>query len=65
MQYRDLLLALIALLGIGLVGCDLNDTGLEGQPDAELERVEPEADVEVMPSGEADVDIQPEPTTTE
>jgi len=41
-----------------MVGCDTTET-----PDLELNRevesVEPDADVEVTPDGEADVDIDP------
>ncbi len=48
----------ITALTLAMVGCDTTET-----PDLELNRevesVEPDADVEVTPDGEADVDIDP------
>lgn len=44
-----------------LVGCDMNET-----PDVDVTRdvepVDPQADVELMPSGEADVELDPNTT---
>lgn len=64
MVYANKFLALLAALGIGLTGCN-DTTGVDPAYDVEaeledVEQVDPEADVEVMPSGEVDVQLDPE-----
>ena len=62
MKYRHILIAFLAAFGIGLAGCENDDTG-DYEVDRELESVEqidPEADVEVTPGGEVDVQTSPE-----
>lgn len=64
MIFRKSVFTLLATFAFALSGCN---GGVEDQPelDTDIERTSPEADVEVTPGGEAEVDVDPEIRTEE